>query len=76
MLEYENQIFLDAFHDDGLLITASLVLVLNTTSYEEEYFIEHLTKDGEKPLPKVITSEYNVNDRFVVRTVTSSTTIF
>ncbi|KAK2179590.1 hypothetical protein NP493_480g01020 [Ridgeia piscesae] len=86
MLEYENQIFLDAFHDDGLLVLArglgieriflnflklhcdpgNLVLVLNTAAYEEEYFIEQLMKDGERPLPKVITSEYNANDRHTV----------
>ncbi|KAJ8306066.1 hypothetical protein KUTeg_016611 [Tegillarca granosa] len=60
LLEYENQIFLDSFHEDGLLIMAkglgvdrvflnflklysdpaNLVLVLNTNSVEEEYFIE------------------------------------
>ncbi len=28
MLEYENQIFLDSFHDDGLLVMAKWVPVL------------------------------------------------
>lgn len=82
-LEYENQIFLDSFHEDGLLITAkglgvdrilqnflkvysdtaNLVVVINTTSSEEEYFIENLEREGVKPLPRVITNEVSVSER-------------
>ncbi|XP_041359609.1 DNA repair endonuclease XPF-like isoform X2 [Gigantopelta aegis] len=83
LLEYENQIFLDAFHEDGLLILArglgidrifvnflkiysdpgSLVLVLNTLSTEEDYFIEQLESDGVKPLPRIITNEFKASER-------------
>ncbi|KAL4235664.1 DNA repair endonuclease XPF [Mactra antiquata] len=83
LLDYEQQILLDAYHDDGLLVTArglglerivtnflkvycdpaNLVLVLNTTSTDEDYFIEELEKDDVSPLPKVITNEYNASDR-------------
>lgn len=82
-LEYENQIFLDAFHEDGLLITAkglgvdrilinflkvysdpaNLVLVINTATAEEEYFIECLEREGIKPLPRVITNEVSISER-------------
>ncbi|XP_060605869.1 DNA repair endonuclease XPF-like [Ruditapes philippinarum] len=83
LLEYEQQIFLDALHDDGLLITArglgleriiasflkvycdaaNLVLVLNLSSVDEEYYIEELERDHVTPLPKVVTNEYNASDR-------------
>ncbi|XP_064626071.1 DNA repair endonuclease XPF-like [Lineus longissimus] len=85
LLQYETQIFLDSFHEDGLAITASglgidrillnylkvyndpgnLVLVLNTTSVEEEYFIECLLKEDPPPksMPKIITNEYSTNER-------------
>ncbi|KAL5021200.1 hypothetical protein ScPMuIL_000355 [Solemya velum] len=83
LLEYENQIFLDLFHEDGLLVTAkglgiervflnflkvysdpaNLVLVLNTSSLEEDYLLEHLEGDNVKPLPRVITNECNASDR-------------
>ncbi|XP_072024102.1 DNA repair endonuclease XPF-like [Amphiura filiformis] len=43
--------------------SGNLVLVVNTTNLEEEYFIEELHKDGIKPLPKVINNEYNATER-------------
>ena len=39
--------------------------ILISRLFNQEHFIEQLRNDGEHPLPKVITSEYNVNDRFV-----------
>ncbi|XP_041475884.1 DNA repair endonuclease XPF-like [Lytechinus variegatus] len=83
LLEYENEMFLNAFHEDGLLVVArglgisrlmlnflklycdpgNLVLVINTTDYEENYLIDELDKAGVKPLPKVITNEYGTNER-------------
>ncbi|XP_006812643.1 DNA repair endonuclease XPF-like [Saccoglossus kowalevskii] len=83
LLEYENQIFLDAFHEDGLLITArglcvdrvfinflklycdpaNLVLVLQTSLSDEEYFLEELSALDVQNLPKQITNEYSANDR-------------
>ncbi|XP_064605253.1 DNA repair endonuclease XPF-like [Liolophura sinensis] len=83
LLDYENQMFLDAFHEDGLLVTAkglgidrilknfikvhcdpaNLVLVLNVSSTEVDYLTEQLEIEGVKPLPKVITNEYNASDR-------------
>ncbi|XP_013404181.1 DNA repair endonuclease XPF-like [Lingula anatina] len=83
MIEYENQMFLDLFHEDGLLVTGrglgidrifidflklycdpgNLVLVLNAGDKEKEYFIDELRKQGTSPLPKIITTEYNANDR-------------
>ncbi|XP_043945344.1 DNA repair endonuclease XPF [Protopterus annectens] len=88
LLEHENQIFLDLFHEDGLVITArglgidrilynflklysdpgNLVLVLNTTVPEEEYFIEQLRSEGVSHLPKIITNEISSNDRYDVYT--------
>nr|CAG4635353.1 EOG090X03DI [Artemia franciscana] len=41
----------------------NLVLVLGTSSKEEEYFISQLESLDVKPLPKVITSELSVNER-------------
>ncbi|XP_005095873.1 DNA repair endonuclease XPF [Aplysia californica] len=83
MLDYENQIFLDAFHDDGLLVMsrglglsrlfteflkvysdpASLVLVLNTTPADENFFTEQLEKHGISKVPRIITNEINATDR-------------
>lgn len=83
MLDYENQMFLDLLHEDGLIVTArglgverillsflklhcdpeNLVLVLNSSAKEEEYFIEQLENAGVSPLPKIITNEYSTNER-------------
>lgn len=41
----------------------NLVIVLGTTPKEEQYFIEELDCLGVKPLPRLLTSEYSVNDR-------------
>lgn len=43
--------------------SGNLVLVLGTTSKEEDFFIEELDSMGVKPLPKILSSEYSVNDR-------------
>ncbi|XP_052256550.1 DNA repair endonuclease XPF-like [Dreissena polymorpha] len=83
LLEYEQQIFLDAFHEDGLLVMAkglgieriflsflkvycdpaNLVLVLNTTNLEEDFYIEQLERENVSPLPKSINNEFNANER-------------
>lgn len=41
----------------------NLVLVLGTSGKEEEFFINELESLGVQPLPKLLTSEYSVNDR-------------
>lgn len=41
----------------------NLVLVLGTSNKEEEFFINELDDMGVKPLPKLVTSEYSVNER-------------
>ena len=41
----------------------NLVIVLGTTPKEEEFFIGELELMGVKPLPKLLTSEFSVNDR-------------
>ncbi|XP_022100212.1 DNA repair endonuclease XPF-like [Acanthaster planci] len=81
--EYENQMFLEIFGEDGLLLMArglgidrialhilnlysdpgNLVLVVNTSSSEEGYYIEELEKRGVSTLPKVINNEYGTNER-------------
>lgn len=86
MLEYENQMFLDILHEDGLIVSAkglnieevfqnllkvysdpgNLVIVIGTTSYEEQYFIDMLLKEEVTPLPKVITNEYTPQHREIV----------
>ncbi|XP_072337890.1 DNA repair endonuclease XPF [Scyliorhinus torazame] len=88
LLEHESQIFLDLFHQDGLVITARglgvdrillnflklysepgcLVLVLNTNTAEEQYFIEQLRSEGVPHLPRIITNEIPSNDRYTVYT--------
>ncbi|KAH1183799.1 DNA repair endonuclease XPF [Mauremys mutica] len=87
-LEHENQVFLDLFHQDGLVICArglgidrillrflrlycepaSLVLVLNTSPAEEEYFIDQLRSDGVVHLPRRVTNEITTNCRYEVYT--------
>uniref|UniRef100_A0A8D0L5D3 DNA repair endonuclease XPF n=1 Tax=Sphenodon punctatus TaxID=8508 RepID=A0A8D0L5D3_SPHPU len=87
-LEHENQIFLDLFHQDGLVICArglgidrillrflrlycepaGLVLVLNTSRAEEEYFIDQLRADGVVHLPRRVTNEITSNSRYEVYT--------
>ncbi|NXN07541.1 XPF endonuclease, partial [Indicator maculatus] len=84
LLEHESQIFLDLFHQDGLVICArglgvdrlllrflrlycepaSLVLVLNTSPAEEEYFIDQLRSDGVVHLPRRVTNEITNNTRY------------
>lgn len=51
---------LKVYSDSG-----NLVLVLGTNPKEEEFFIEELDSMGVKPLPKLLSSEYGVNDRYV-----------
>ena len=83
MLDYENQIFLDSFHEDGLLVMsrglgltriftefvrvysdpASLVLVLNSSQADENYFTEQLEKLGVAKAPRIITNEVNASER-------------
>nr|CAG4650837.1 EOG090X03DI [Simocephalus serrulatus] len=43
--------------------SGNLVIVLGTNPKEEEFFIEELDSMGVKPLPKLLSSEYSVNDR-------------
>ncbi|NP_001305340.2 DNA repair endonuclease XPF [Gallus gallus] len=84
LLEHESQIFLDLFHQDGLVVCArglgidrlllrflrlycepaSLVLVLNTSPAEEEYFIDQLRSDGVVHLPRRVTNEIPSNTRY------------
>ncbi|KAM6250071.1 DNA repair endonuclease XPF [Porphyrio hochstetteri] len=84
LLEHESQVFLDLFHQDGLVICArglgvdrlllrflrlycepaSLVLVLNTSPAEEEYFIDQLRSDGVAHLPRRVTNEITNNTRY------------
>uniref|UniRef100_A0A8C2TP40 DNA repair endonuclease XPF n=1 Tax=Coturnix japonica TaxID=93934 RepID=A0A8C2TP40_COTJA len=84
LLEHERQIFLDLFHQDGLVVCArglgidrlllrflrlycepaSLVLVLNTSPAEEEYFIDQLRSDGVVHLPRRVTNEIPNNTRY------------
>ncbi|XP_033113950.1 DNA repair endonuclease XPF-like isoform X2 [Anneissia japonica] len=86
LLEYEKHMFLDLFHEDGIIVTArglgierlllhfielhcdpgNLVLVLNTSSQEENYLVEELTSKEVKLLPKVINNEYSIKQRQAV----------
>ncbi|XP_063242959.1 DNA repair endonuclease XPF [Bacillus rossius redtenbacheri] len=86
MLEYENQIFLDILHEDGLVVAAkglglesvflsllkvysdpgNLVIVLGTSSKEEEFYLSQLEAEGVKHLPRVVTNEYSSSDREIV----------
>ncbi|NXN98009.1 XPF endonuclease, partial [Rhinopomastus cyanomelas] len=84
LLEHERQLFLEQFHQDGLVVCArglgidrlllhflrlycepaSLVLVLNTSPAEEEYFIDQLRSDGVVHLPRRVTNEITNNTRY------------
>nr|XP_033329091.1 DNA repair endonuclease XPF isoform X1 [Megalopta genalis] len=86
MLEYENQMFLEVLHEDGLVITAkglgietvfmnilrtyidpgNLVIVLGTTSQDEQYFIDRLKKFEINQLPRVITAECSSDERSII----------
>ncbi|XP_054454960.1 DNA repair endonuclease XPF [Anoplopoma fimbria] len=46
----------------------SLVLLLNTTTPEQEYFTEQLRIEGVTHLPRTVTSEVNTNERYNVYT--------
>lgn len=41
----------------------NLVIVVGTSSKEEEFYVAQLEAEGVKPLPKVITTEYAASDR-------------
>jgi len=45
---------------------ASLVLVLNASMYEEEYYFERLQLAGVEQMPKVINSEISRDERQVM----------
>ncbi|XP_015913172.1 DNA repair endonuclease XPF [Parasteatoda tepidariorum] len=83
LLDYENQMYLESFHDDALVVLAkgigaerlavnliktyndpgNLVLVIGSTTVDEEFIIEKLKSLGETLLPKVITSDVGTKDR-------------
>ena len=42
----------------------NLVLVLGTSGKEEDFFVSELDSLGVQPLPKLLTSEYSVNERY------------
>ncbi|XP_077172572.1 DNA repair endonuclease XPF [Paroedura picta] len=85
-LEHETQIFLDLFHQDGLVVCArglgidrlllrflrlycvpsGLVLVLNTSPAEEEFFIDQLRASNVIHLPQRITNEIPSSSRYEV----------
>jgi len=39
------------------------VIVVGSTSKEEEFYVAQLEAEGVKPLPKIITTEYAASDR-------------
>lgn len=41
----------------------NLVIVVGSTSKEEEFYVARLEAEGVKPLPKIITTEYAASDR-------------
>ena len=47
----------------------NLVLILGTGNKEEDFFISQLDSMGVSPLPRLLTSEYSVNDRSVTALV-------
>lgn len=49
-----------AYNDPG-----NLVLVIGTTSREEEYVLSQLEGQGVTPIPRCVTAECPVNERFV-----------
>jgi DNA excision repair protein ERCC-4 len=52
---------LKVYNDNG-----NLVLVLGTSDKEEQYFIQELDSLGVKPLPRLLTSEIGVNERYFI----------
>lgn len=41
----------------------NLVIVVGSTSKEEEFYVAQLEAEGVKPLPKIVTTEYAASDR-------------
>lgn len=42
----------------------NLVIVVGTSSKEEEFYVAQLEAEGVKPLPKIITTAYAASDRY------------
>ena len=57
-LQVEEAEKLKVYSDAG-----NLVLVLGTSNAEEDFFISELDSMGVSPLPRVLSSEFGVNDR-------------
>ena len=57
-LEHVFTSLLKVYSDAG-----NLVLVLGTSNAEEDFFISELDSMGVSPLPRVLSSEFGVNDR-------------
>ncbi|KAJ7984723.1 hypothetical protein DPEC_G00357710 [Dallia pectoralis] len=55
--------FMRVYSEEG-----SLVLLLNTTTPEQEYFTEQLRAEGVSHLPKAVTSDVQSTDRYTVYT--------
>ncbi|MBN3288255.1 XPF endonuclease, partial [Polyodon spathula] len=55
--------FLRVYSEEG-----SLVLLLNTTTAEQEYFIEQLRTEGVSHLPRIVTNEISSSERYNVYT--------
>ncbi|KAI2658529.1 DNA repair endonuclease XPF [Labeo rohita] len=55
--------FMKVYSEEG-----SLVLLLNTTTPEQEYFTEQLRAEGVSHLPQTVTSDVHSNDRYNVYT--------
>ena len=56
-----DRILLNAIH--SFCSPKNLVLVLNTSSFEEQYFINELNMLGVELIPKIITNEYGTSER-------------
>lgn len=41
----------------------NLVLVVGSSSPEEDFWISQLKKDGVKPLPKILSSDISISER-------------
>ena len=56
-----DRILLNAIH--SFCSPKNLILVLNTSSFEEQYFINELNMLGVELIPKIITNEYGTSER-------------
>lgn len=53
----------------------NLVLVIGSSAPEEEFWITQLQKDGVKPLPKVLSADTSIAERYIKMLINCSSIV-